>query len=84
MLILKRRFQFIYVLLLQKAQFIPFIHSAYNLPSLPIFYQVKEPAKGYPASTWPLDAKEEQIAQTYGSIVDYVFVSCKIMMPLDK
>jgi len=50
---------------LQKAQFIPFTHSVYNLPSLPIFYQIKERAEGYPASTWPLDAKEKIIAQTY-------------------
>ena len=77
LILIEQRFQFIYVILLQKAQFIPFTHSVYNLPSLPIFYQIKERAEGYPASTWPLDAKEEQIAQTYGSIVDYVFVSCK-------
>ena len=70
-----QRFQFIYVLLLQKAQFIPFTHSAYNLPSLPTFYRFKEPAKGYPASTWPLYEKEKIIAETYGSKIDNVFVS---------
>lgn len=39
-----------------------------NLPSTKAWYKLKEPASGYPASTWPLSATNARAAQRYDGI----------------